>query len=147
MSDDKHQDVEEHSIAPPVEVEFFEPHIHAKTYLVIFVSRVLLWPGMICRSLVTDISKAMFMINFTSVICLVTAGAVSLELYSALSEDTSSGIFANLSPSLVQCSQLLWEVPTRETGSLVPWLYQWLSSVLRLLKLLTTGEDVGCLSA
>ncbi|KAK5045663.1 hypothetical protein LTR84_009032 [Exophiala bonariae] len=59
MSDDKHQDVEEHSIAPPVEQELLEPQIHAKTYLVIF---------------------AMFMINFTSVICLVTAGAFSTVL-------------------------------------------------------------------
>lgn len=37
MSDDKHQAVEEDSIAPPVEQELVEPHIHAKTYLVIFV--------------------------------------------------------------------------------------------------------------
>ena len=56
MSDDKHQDVEEHSIAPPVEQELLEPHIHAKTYLVIFVRRLLLWPGIIYCSTVTDIS-------------------------------------------------------------------------------------------
>ncbi|KEF62020.1 uncharacterized protein A1O9_03592 [Exophiala aquamarina CBS 119918] len=54
MEDDKHHDVEEHSIAPPVEQESPEAHVHAKTYLVIF---------------------AMFIVNLTSVTCLVTAGA------------------------------------------------------------------------
>lgn len=42
MEDDKNHDVEEHSIAPPVEQESPEAHVHAKTYLVILVSGLLL---------------------------------------------------------------------------------------------------------